>query len=810
MAEERKITAEESYKIIIDVLDKFYNITQTSEPEYVDFYKLLSEHNTVKVTNLTKIEKIKNELRKKAMELGIDLTDENLEKIMKKDPKHITNLSIDPYMNLIDRILDETKVAKRSEDKPMMTPRSQTGIGNSPSEAHLTTRGMHQKQVGDLSAEIAENLGLNVALARIGGKHHDDGHTNSGHTGERIATKIGKMNNCGYIVHNALSADMLISENVINKIISAIREKEPNMTEARKEEIAGEVWRILDIAISHNGEGKERIIRYNKNKTVEDIIRDKNECYRKEGYDREVLAGSKEGAIIAWADKLCYCSTDLQDGVNLGILKEFNDEYLKYIGILATKKEFPKLDELNEKVDSTRQKIPQELSQVFGKLNRLCNILFEEEDNIEKQLKETQKKLKQAKIDFDDPEKITEKTILKMEYSAQVNPAEYVKVVRKHMQIKKMVEEVFKATTECGRLYVGNIKEERRTEIVSKMIKDVCVKDLINVSKYRDYVGVSPSVAKAFFGVRSQNLEQIVQYTRRKFEKESLPQAELHIHEDLKGALLETGLIREYMNRVREIEEDENIPFELTEKERETRRKYGISENLEIKTYRKLHKGERYISPDKQLSTVLKAIKTSDRKYKYERKVCHRFIKLFKEQPRRVKEMYENALASGYDIALNDVEDALKQEKADVSELLGKEYYEKVLRVKAEIKEQYPNGFSNDEEKKAYARALADRRKNNRGEILAAAVALEYVAGMSDGTVLEASKLKGYLTDEIILEGYKREGKPEKQLADMQKFWNQKESANIEVANAIENCLRTMKVKIKKVSPYVNNDNDER
>ena len=116
------------------------------------------------------------------------------------DAKRIENidnnrkeLSIDEYMQNIIRILNQTKVVRRSSDKPMMTPKSQVAIKKSSSEAHLTNRGMHQEQVGDLSAEIAEFLGANVNLARAGGKHHDDGHTNSGHTGERIASMIGRL-----------------------------------------------------------------------------------------------------------------------------------------------------------------------------------------------------------------------------------------------------------------------------------------------------------------------------------------------------------------------------------------------------------------------------------------------------------------------------------------------------------------------------------------------------------------------------------------------------------------------------------------
>lgn len=784
MEEKKQVTLAESYKIIEEVLSKFTHIDEARDREYVEFGKVLNSAVKVKVKNKSQRQRNIDELKRQFKDkMNIDLSDEDIQKIMERDEKHIKKLTIDSDMPQIERIFNETKVAKRSFDKPMMTPAAQTGIGNSASEAHLTTRGMHQKQVGDLAAEIASALGLNVQLARIGGKHHDDGHTNSGHTGERISTMIGKMNNCGYIVHNALSADMLISENIVNKVIAALRRKEPNMTEERKEQIAQEVWYVLDIAISHNGEGKERIIHYNPNKTVEDIKNDKNKCYTEAGYDRKILAATKEGAIVAWSDKLCYCRTDILDGVNLGILTEFNENYLKYIGILVAKRENPKLYRIAQKV-------------------------FESEADLEKKLKEMQDKIKESGIDISKPEAITEKTIDKMREKADIDPKEYVETVRKYEEIKRFSQDVMRATTECGRIFVGNIPEERRAEKVVNMIKDTCVEDLIQYSKGKDYVGISPAIAKAFFGIRSENLDQIVKYTRRKFEKELLPQAELKIHEDLKNALLETGLIREYMAKREDEELDEEKPFELTDDEKKARRKYGLSHELEIKGYRgKVHKNIDK-SSDKTLDTVLKRKKSSEEKYKYERKACHRFIKLFKEQPNRVDEMLQNALDSGYDIALHDVMDAVKDKKPDDTEILGAEYYEKILAVKSEIDEKYPHGFADKEEMIAFSRELANRRRNDRNGILAAAVALEYVAGMTDGTVIEAAKLKRYLTNKVIEEGYKREGEPEKQLTDMQKFWNEKEEGNIEVANAIEKLLphESVKVKVKRVKP----DGDER
>lgn len=722
--------ADESYKIIESILDKF-DTSQVTDEAYLEFLKEL------KVTDVPTIEKedksadyemIKKYIKQKT---GKKVTDNELDMLLGADEKNIKRLTIDPYMQDIIRILNQTKVVRRSSDKPMMTPRSQTGIGNSPSEAHLTTRGIHQEQVGDLSAEIAEYIGANINLARAGGKHHDDGHTNSGHTGERIATKIGNLNNCGYIVHNALSADMLISEGVVEQIIDLVKQKETKITPERESQIREDIWYLFDIMISHNGEGKERIIRYNPNKTVEDIINDKNKCYTQKGYDKTITPGSKEAAIIAFADRICYVRTDILDGVNLGILTNLNDEYLQYIGILALK------HNQNDRLYTIAQKV------------------FTKEEELEHQMNEFMNRLSNSQTDIGEIA-----TAQKFKEVFGVEPTEFVTVAQNYFIIEDMARDVFEASKEYGRIYVSKIPLEKRAETVANMIKDVCVEDLKEYSYGKDYVGISPTVAKAFFGIRSQNLDQIVQYTRRTFEKELLPRAEYRIHDDLSQALLETGLIREYLSQ------DSEEEFELTYEEGKARAKYGINEDLTIRGVAKPSEAKKYTS------TLLKRVSAVRAKYKYERKACHNFIKLYKYEPDRLAEIYQNALDAVNDITLNDVKLATGELHVGADEVLADEYDKKIEGVKTEIKSKYPKGFSKSEQM-AFATELANRRKNDKEKLLASAVALEYVAGMTDGTVLEAAKLKRYLTNGQIRRGYKREGEPEKEFKQMKAFWNQ-------------------------------------
>lgn len=759
-----KVEIDECYKAIDEVLARFYSPSE-EDKAYIEFLEELKRENdkTQEPENADlkdEYEHIKKYIKHKT---GKIVSDEELDNLLNVDEKNIKRLTIDPYMQQVIRILNQTKVARRSSDKPMMTPKSQTLIGKASSEAHLTTRGMHEEQVGDLSAEIAEYLRLNVKLARAGGKHHDDGHTNSGHTGERIASTIGNLNNCGYIVHNALSADMLISEGVIEQVLQAVEAQEVKLSPERKEEIIKDMWYLFDIMISHNGEGKDRIIRYNPNKTVEDIKADKNRCYTKHGYDKGIIPGTKEAAIIAFADKLCYVRTDLLDGVNLGILNELNDEYLQYIGILAAKKEGA------------------------TDLNRLTEKVFEKEEELEAEIERMRGRIEKAGIQLvSKSEKglyfcdINDRTLRNLSEKAGIDPQDFADKIDKYIKIKEMSEQVLKATTNYGRVYVSKIPMETRAETVATMIKDVCTEDLKQFSDGKDYIGISPSVAKAFFGIRYQNLEQIVKYTRRKFEKELLPEAEYKIHDDLRKSLVETGLIREYLCR------DDEDEFELTSAEMKARQKYGISEELEIRGVSQPSEEKRYVS------SGLKKLIYARNKYKYERKTCHHFTKLFKFQPDRLNEIYQNALDAVDDITEQDVQLAASDKGIEENEILSAEYMKKLETVRQEIKSRYPKGFSKGEAE-TFSKELANRRKNDKENLLASAVALEYVAGMTDGTVLEAAKIKAYLTNRKIRRGYKREGEPEKEFVELEKFWNQKTELEVlgDIAETINDLIKS-------------------
>ena len=139
--QEAKQRVDECYRIANDILSKYSNLAEEDRL----YIESVEPETDIKEYTDKEIEKIQAYLKRTT---GKELNKVDIEKLLNTDVTNRKELSIDPYMQKIIRILNQTKVVRRSSDKPMMTPRSQTAIGKSPAEAHLTTRGVHQEQVG--------------------------------------------------------------------------------------------------------------------------------------------------------------------------------------------------------------------------------------------------------------------------------------------------------------------------------------------------------------------------------------------------------------------------------------------------------------------------------------------------------------------------------------------------------------------------------------------------------------------------------------------------------------------------------------
>jgi len=639
--------------------------------------------------------------------------------------KFKTELTMDKYALIINRVLNDSLAALRSHGKSMMTPRGK-------SEAHITTRAKHQQQVGDIAEEVATELQLNPYLARTMADHHDDGHTFNGHGGERIMSSIGMLLNCGYTVHNALSIDMLISEEIIAKIKESIRIQDPAVTEEELDKVEEELWiYVFDGILAHNGEGTDRAIKPEFGKTKEDVIQQKNNCYRRRGYDKQIKPTTMEGAILRFADIIAYTRTDILDGFRLKLIKDFDEKgvqksknqdvkelqgYLKVIGtILSYRNKILKCENNTSKLDIDKENA---IIIIRNRLERKKNQLVFEMKKVEEVI---------SKKDIEG----NEEELVKAREHKLILEEEKVKIEKKLEEVNRVYEEYNKIKIEEARKYIQGIDKKQRKEVISNMIKDVFISDLKNYSKDKDYIGFSPAITETIFKLRDYNMDYIVKYTRRDFEKKVLPSATLKLVKSLAKTLIDTGVIYEkvlpdkYKSKLQPLG---NQKIYMQEREK-----------ISGQTKKENNKIKRLITKP---STILKRLIVGD-SYKYKRKVLHRCENMFEHNKERLKEICENAIEAIDDIAREDLKVILGEKEMSTS--LPREYSEKIEYLKKLLKSEMPDleidksmSYLSDEAKGKMLKIIREDAQKNIELILASAIAKEYVEGMSDNTIIDA------------------------------------------------------------------------
>ena len=272
------------------------------------------------------------------------------------------NLSKNDLLTIM-KVITVSAAYQRASQKSMMATKSSTVIPPEDtkelkqifkdSEALIQTRQTHEREVADIAKIISNGLGLNGDISYLIGLLHDVGHTWNGHTGERILSSIGRLNDCGYIVHNAMGAYILERENIIERAIKQVKQFNPKVKES---EIKDLMRYIIDGIVSHNGEGVVGKI-VPEDKTTEKMTEEIRKCFTEKGYDRKIMPATMEGAVIRYADIIAYTRSDILDGFRLKdrngrkILENFDDKYFSIIGTcLARKNNFKPLLELENKL----------------------------------------------------------------------------------------------------------------------------------------------------------------------------------------------------------------------------------------------------------------------------------------------------------------------------------------------------------------------------------------------------------------------------------------------------------------------------
>ena len=609
-------------------------------------------------------------------------------------------------IDIIIKAITQSAAHHRSSQKSMMATKSNTVVPPDNSlkekfkdaESLIQTRQNHMREVAEISKIISDGLGLNGDFAYLTGLLHDVGHTWNGHTGERLLSSVARLKNCGYIVHNAMGAYILERENIIDNAIEQVKQFNHN---ADEKEMRYFMKYVIDGVVSHNGEGTiGKIIP--ESKTTDKMREEIRSCFTEKGYDKKMLPATMEGAVIRYADIIAYTRSDILDGFRLKdvngnkIISEFDDDYLSIIGtVIARENNYDRLLTLENKF----------LLEIQCLTKRI--------DDLEEQYRKNQKP--EIRLEIDRSKK--EKSMLAKKYNTFCS-----------------------YKIEYARDYIKTIenKSEIKTKITS-MMQNVFIKDLIEASKGKSYITMSPLIRRTFFALRNLNAQKIVPYTKRNFESEQLPMATCRLVENFSEALIKTGVAYEAIPNSK-------------------RKKLGIVKEQEQQEKQKKEKSKK---------------EDNKNSLDFTRKMIHYYNKLEKE---KIREIVSNAERAIKNIAKEDTAIALGESEYD-GELKELYIYEKINPIRKKIREMGRTNLTMTErDRKELEKTVAAERMKNLEEVVANKMAIEYIGGMTDNTIISVLLNEGLLTRQQIAEGYARPkpgtGEKDKQVDKLQKTFN--------------------------------------
>ena len=526
-----------------------------------------------------------------------------------------TELTWDKSMDYLIETIDESKFMRRAETKPMSTPKAA-------SESHVTSRATHSKIAANIAKRLADGLDLNGEYIYAGMLMHDAGHPFSAHEGEEIFSKFGKRKNCGFFHHNAKGIEVIRAEGIRDKAINKI----PNINETPelREQLEKEFDYFLDVIISHDGEATrgERNRKETPYPSIQDAIRDK--LRRANSYnDYKFVAQTPEGKLAKMADVIAYLATDIQDGFRIGIIDDFDDDYLALLGEILTTGYSTREGYIacaKNKIKEIKESKLRELKSDMKKPENE-NILANANDIIKTAEKQG---IKITSMQEDDVQKLNdileEKVQSIKDKSADMTEEEkqfmYADVAKLREFVGKMLSinssVVYEVTSRMQEYFINDIITETRAKTEEKEKTILELKDKLELNPYDTELRkqledeekdtpVNPKFSykaeKLFDNIKNLNYKKIVQYTKWDYQMEQQPKAakELVIH--VAKALKETGAIRNkfYDRTIRNEVEPEALkymkvkPLDEAQYE-ENQKQYGIKN---IKGARKVGSDER-------------------------------------------------------------------------------------------------------------------------------------------------------------------------------------------------------------------------
>lgn len=163
---------------------------------------------------------------------------------------------------------------------------------------HVTHRVLHVQLVSKIARTIGRSLSLNEDLIEAISLGHDIGHVPYGHFGEKILSKLCEENGIGKFLHNVQSIQFL---DVIEDCDLTIQ--------------------VLDGILCHNGEVQGKTLKPSGDISWE-AFQSKIEGIKAE---TDFCPMTIEGCVVRIADTIAYLGRDLQDALEVNIIKDLSD-----------------------------------------------------------------------------------------------------------------------------------------------------------------------------------------------------------------------------------------------------------------------------------------------------------------------------------------------------------------------------------------------------------------------------------------------------------------------------------------------------
>lgn len=206
---------------------------------------------------------------------------------------------------------------------------SKTQVMTSPEDYYVRTRLSHTQEVTALAVHISESLGLNTTLCLAIAAGHDIGHAPYGHLGEEVMSELMKKT----FRHNV--ASVVVAQHLENR-------------------------------------GKGLNLSF---ETLQGIL------YHSRTKSKEIKSSSgvpDEYNAVMFADKIAYTSSDINDSIRYGYIKEGKlPDYIKRLGKTQDERDFNIISAL---IEESKKKGNIELSEgrVAEDFNYTRNFMFEE------------------------------------------------------------------------------------------------------------------------------------------------------------------------------------------------------------------------------------------------------------------------------------------------------------------------------------------------------------------------------------------------------------------------------------------------